>query len=481
VIQFDGALVVHLPISVVILALEARTAFGGVRIAAQSENSVMNIRLTACLFVLAFTSAVHAQWLASVNDPFAALLTPHEERRVAEMLGLEGIQHDVWRLVFDLYRAEHAEMLREWREVDAQRQQLVAVSSDSGFPERLTWEFIEQRRLQNEERGQRDREAAALLARLLDLAEQERRRKVRVESDIAAILEEEDQQEMWATFLRDLRRERFLNRGTSFSVERVDLVALCREAGILNEDESETASRVSQILEEYAAELDPLLHRRNELLYESERRHWEDQLARLEGRHVEPVLAEPPPGFSRDEAEAFQEAARAQLANARVRERRPLVDASRRIRNLNRLYLDRLVAEVDPADAEVLRSMFFRAAFPEYYLNIRGTNAARYLNQVRETIALTDEQLLMGIDAIADRFRSQFEEITLLLCRLKEREEDRWEDAVRGKPDRHIQRERERLVRLRRQIQEQAMSSVRALLSEEQQAKVAFNVDERLW
>ena len=250
-------------------------------------------------------------------------VTPAHLRQYAEVLGLSEHQLEIAR---ELQRELFAEYRRAWtlfREatMDLQYEQQLAA-------EGVEPNWMEQQQIVREQ----SREFAAIRERLTN----------RFDEDVRLLLTG-DQAARWEEYERTRRRVTTLSRFGVFPDERLDLLRIARD---LDGPEALSAEAAS-LLEQYAIELDSAIRRRNEV---SEPLR-DDVEAFVGAQHRL---------WTQDGGVVDWEAGQAEIEDKRsvaIKSALAYRDASRRVRDVNRRYIELIAAALGPAAGETFRGV----------------------------------------------------------------------------------------------------------------------------
>lgn len=289
-------------------------------------------------------------------------------------------------------------------------------------------------------------------------------------AEIEAILDDR-QRPGWEEFVRDWRRARTLATGAAFAAERVDLKALVIEH---LEMAADVRLSLAPLLSEYSRTVDPLLKRRNDMLREEHafRRRppspdFEELSVRLRAGEI-----------SIDEhSRQWQALAAAQLAAEleRMRARYVIHEA---IRDATLAFHDAIVRRLPGEIVESAQVAFEIAAYPDI---LRPLQADTILEQALALDDLTSNQRAVLEDIRSIQWRPARRQIDAQLMRLRDAEEQAWEDRRLGQEDPAIATRRDDLLRQRQAVQGNIITQVRELLSQRQQDSISWPDVIGLW
>lgn len=409
---------------------------------------------------LGWTCSAEAQWGSDFLNPRRVLLTPDQVEAVAERVGLDADQRAVADALIGGYLAAHQERIQTLNTIRAEE----ANSSGSEMPD-------DERRAQAIEHW-RER---------LRVAESEYEARKQLKADLQLIMRDE-QLPQWERFWRDHRRWTLLPR-YSFRESTIDLVAI-RDS--FEDDEFTSTDEIDQLLSRYVNELDSLIRAYHDHRRESLHKHFEEQIARLEGTWRDPLqeaaFSEEALSLSNEEFEAFNERIRALGNERRIKELAPEREAERRIRDCNLRFFETLTSLLPAEQAAVFRRKYFTQTYAEYFdrpdARMRFHGHA-YIDRAMALENLNDEQR-KTIESVGSQYVVRFEAIADQLVRLQRKEEDEWKSIIRestpygeGPTKMQIEKDRAGLLEERRELQESAIATIRAILTPEQQAEIA--------
>lgn len=418
------------------------------------------MRLVVALLMLGLSSPVVAQWGSEFSNPRRVLLTPEQVEAFVERLGLDDDQRAIAEVLIADYLAAHQERVRE---LNATRAEVDGPSASDLSEEEQRLQAIEQWR----ER--------------LRVADAEYKAREQLKADLQLLVREEQLPD-WDRFWRDHRRWTLLPR-YSFRESTIDLIAI-RDS--FEDGEFASTDEIDQLFSRYANELDPLIKEFHDHRLESLREHFAEQIARLEGTWRDPLqeaaFSEEALSLSNEESRAFNERIRALGNERRVEKLVPEREAERRIRDCNLRFFETLTSLLPAEQAAVFRRKYFTQTYAEFFdrpdvrMRFRGH---AYIDRAMALEDLNDEQR-ETIESVRSRYVIRFEAIAAELVRLQRKEEDEWKAIIRestpygeGPTKMQIEKDRAGLLEERRELQESAIATIRAVLTTEQQAAIA--------
>lgn len=391
----------------------------------------------------------HAQWIGTMFDPRTPFLTPREAEAIGDRLMLNSEQRVILESLLATDREAMDRFLARWDEF---RRAEARPDGDLTVPDA-------EERLRLAARGRA----------IMELVDNEAARREELRLSVQAILTIE-QADSWNDFLRDRRRLRATTGDSHYAEERVDLVRLVSELDM----DTSANPELTATLKVYEIVLDDLLVRREKLLHEYHRQAYMERIASNEGSKKQAHEFDPDVARGMTPAQV-QEYARS-LGERRRRDSidavRPLMNVRLRIRDAQRLYLDRIAAHLDDDQTDQLRRSFNRSAYPAIYRPAgRSWNADVYYGNVVELESLTDDQRAV-IESLWAQHRVAFDAVSSQLARLQTREEQDWERRLLEGSDSEVTAQRDKLLRDRRELQERTVLGIRSILTHDQQRLV---------
>ncbi len=402
---------------------------------------------------IVFARTTVAQWAGSVYDPELPLVTESEQAGLREKLSLSQGQVDYVDALLEQRSSDLGPALARIAETKRRYQSLL--DGVDAFPAPGSPEAIE---------------LAALRKSVLDQIDTIQLQNEQTLRRIAESLTE-DQRAVWSRFLMDRRRNRTLDRATRFSGEGVDVIELMRSCELGNAFSSE----IERIENQYVAELDLLLRRRNGGCVDRERALYARQIATLrgevqpEGAELQGIPKDLPPGEIRAILSDYQRKA-AELMEERLREEEPQMEIHRQIRDLNRSTVDAIAGALSSDRGDDLRKRYLASAYPGIY---GQTRLDAWLDTV-VALELAGSQRDGISGAIHDYYNPYRHQYDLALQALKDREEDAWKDVDLNRVNSKISDERASLIKKRNDLMDDVLLVVWPILTEQQQAKVGF-------
>ncbi|MBC7771487.1 MAG: hypothetical protein H7210_03215 [Pyrinomonadaceae bacterium] len=346
-----------------------------------------------------------------MNQAFDPSVSSQDIDTFTKLFDLDKDQKDAVKQLFDGYQQQFAASAKDVRsKVDAARQEAQESGDRGAFGD--------------------------IMAQVTEFRKVKSKMEESFFSDMKVVLSEQ-QLEKWPSFERTRRRQSTISNGL-MSGERVDLVKLVDDLKL----PAESRTGLSEILDQYALELDPVLVNRN-TVYEE----FQGKMREL---------------FSGGDQGAMEEA---------VKKGR---EASLKVRDTNRKFAAQIEPALPDSSREAFVSAFKRESFPQVY---RQSATGRDVEAALKLEGLNDDQK-SAIGTIRDDYNRELVRIQKDMEAATEESEMNFSPGNfmrgggRGGPGGGEDDNLGKIRRKRREMEKEVGEKVLALLTEEQREKL---------
>jgi len=416
-------------------------------------NKITKILITLIIPLLMSPAPTLAQYVGSSFDPGLSLLTKDVLNRYEKTLDLTDGEKQIFKSLLDAQQQEYDRLHKQLRDLDKQYREVI---------QKLYPDNDDNHAVTGPEEDAIRAKRRAISRRQLALAEQIIDFKSRALNDLRLMLSPENQKK-WDTLIRDSRRDQTIWRDTRFIGEGLDIIWLTNQL-------KEVPPKVKALLEPYAQEIDPILIKRNKLVYKELHDLYTVRNQRAEANNDNVAdqrfnsWYDKP--LSREEVKRLNAKVKMIIGKEEIHKTRPLVQTHLQIREINRKYYDQILPLLNNESAETFQKLYRRYAY-KWYTVYLPLEADRYLEGLINDKSL-EEKTRTEITRIRDEnYLPQKNQLNLALAAAYERWELRWEQRILGTLDPAYENRIKQLHNQRRTLQQQTIKDITPLLTED--------------